>query len=74
MYLVVCTYLTTDHSLLICLLLPPFSELRIFGRSRESDHVTDIAHAGYKLHHPFEAQTEARMGHGPETTRVEIPP
>src|SRR5262245_34511890 len=49
-------------------------ELRVPGRSWEGNHVADVRHAGDKLHHPLEAQTEAGVGHAAEAAQIEVPP
>src|SRR5436190_17795518 len=50
------------------------SKLGISGRSREWDHVADVAHTGDEQHGPLEAQAKTGMGHGPILAQIQIPP
>src|SRR3990167_52243 len=49
-------------------------EVCALRRSRERDHITDIAHPGDELHRSLEAKPEAGMRDGAEAPQIKIPP
>src|SRR5574341_2374389 len=50
------------------------SELRLSRGAGEGDDVTDVPHPGAELDQPLEAEPEPRVGDGPVTTEVPVPP
>src|SRR3954469_13856199 len=49
-------------------------KLGVARRAWKRNYIANICHARYELHHPLEAEAEARMGHGAIASKVEVPP
>ena len=45
-------------------------KLTIPRRTRKGNHITDIRHARYKLHHPLKTQSKASMWHRSIAARI----
>ena len=50
------------------------SKLRALGHAREGNAVADVGHAGDELNQPLEAQPEARVRDGAESSQIDVPP
>lgn len=45
-------------------------KFRVLRCTRKGNHIADVAHAGYKLHHAFKTQPKAGVGHGTKAAGI----